>query len=61
VILQKHTDGRVADITTFTLADGLSWKSGERVRTEDMKPWLGARASQGKLPPNGFPRQNRFT
>jgi topoisomerase IV subunit A len=61
VLLQKHTDGRVADITTFTLADGLSWKSGERVRTEDMKPWLAARASQGKLPPNGFPRQNRFT
>ncbi len=61
VILQKHADGRVADITTFVLAEGLSWKSGERVRTEDMTPWLGARASQGKLPPNGFPRQNRFT
>ncbi len=62
VILQKYRDGGAADIKVFTLAQGLSWKSGERVRTEtDLSPWLGKRASVGRLPPTGFPRSNRFT
>jgi topoisomerase-4 subunit A len=61
VMLQKYRDGGVADIKIFTLADGLSWKSGERERTEkDLTPWLGKRASAGRLPPLGFPRTNRF-
>ncbi|MDA8231225.1 MAG: DNA topoisomerase IV subunit A [Magnetospirillum sp.] len=61
VMLQKYRDGGAADITVFTLADGLSWKSGERERTErDLTPWLGKRASAGRLPPTGFPRSNRF-
>ncbi|AVM73667.1 DNA topoisomerase IV subunit A [Magnetospirillum gryphiswaldense] len=62
VLLQKYRDGGVADIKVFTLADGLSWKSGERTRTEqDLTPWLGKRASVGRLPPTGFPRANKFT
>ena len=61
VILQKYRDGSTADIKLFTLADGLSWKAGERERTErDLAPWLGKRASAGRLPPLGFPRSNRF-
>ncbi len=61
VILQKYRDGKVADIKVFTLAQGLSWSLGERVRTElDLTPWLGKRASVGRLPPTGFPRGNRF-
>ncbi|MFD2233785.1 DNA topoisomerase IV subunit A [Phaeospirillum tilakii] len=61
VILQKYRDGGTADIKLFTLADGLSWSLGERTRTEtDLTLWLGKRASVGRLPPNGFPRSNRF-
>ncbi len=61
VALQKFKDAHLADVTTFTFAEGLSWVSGERTRTEaDMRPWLGNRAGQGKLPPTGFPRSNTF-
>jgi topoisomerase-4 subunit A len=61
VILQRYRDGGLADARVFRLADGLSWRSGERTRTEtDLRPWLGDRAQAGKLPPNGFPKSNRF-
>ncbi|MTJ82416.1 MAG: DNA topoisomerase IV subunit A [Telmatospirillum sp.] len=61
VILQKYRDGGVSDILIFTLADGLSWKMGERTRTEtNLMPWLGKRATVGRMPPNGFPRSNKF-
>jgi topoisomerase-4 subunit A len=61
VALQKYRDGRLADARAFILADGLSWTLGEKTRTEaDMRPWLGARAQAGRLPPNGFPKSNRF-
>ena len=55
-------DGGLSDLTTFDIATGLSWPAaGERTRTEaDMSPWLGKRAGVGKLPPHGFPRDNRF-
>jgi topoisomerase-4 subunit A len=61
VMLQKYRDGGAADIKVFTLAEGLSWPLGERMRTEpDLTPWLGKRASVGRLPPTGFPRSNKF-
>ena len=61
VILQKYRDGGVADIKVFALAQGLSWSLGDRTRTEsDLTPWLGKRASIGRLPPTGFPRNNKF-
>ena len=61
VMLQKYRDGGVADITVFQLDQGLSWRLGERERTEkDLLPWLGKRASIGRLPPTGFPRSNKF-
>jgi len=61
VILQKYKDGGIADLKLFTFAEGLTFKSGERTRTEpDATPWLGARASAGKLPPTGFPKNNKF-
>jgi topoisomerase-4 subunit A len=34
VTLQKYKDGGLSDVKAFKLADGLTWKSGERVRTE---------------------------
>ncbi len=64
VALQKYRDGGLADVLPFRLADGLSWTMGGkegRTRTEtDLANWLGARAQVGRLPPMGFPRNNRF-
>ena len=61
VILQKYGQGGLADIKTFTLAEGLSWRSGERTRMEtDLTSWIGKRAQAGRLPPKWFARTNRF-
>ena len=62
VMLQRYSKGGMADVTTFTLADGLSWQAGSRTRTETrLTDWVGKRAQAGRLPPGGFPRSNRFT
>ena len=62
VILQRYKDGTLADVKTFSLADGLSWKMGERTRTEtDLLAWQGRRGGTGRMPPTGFPRPARFT
>lgn len=62
VMLQKYKDGALGDVKTFNMKDGLTWKSGERDRTEsDIRGWLGERAQSGKLPPNGFARSNKFS
>ncbi len=51
----------LSDAKVFTRKDGLSWRSGERVRVEtDLQYWRGNRAGAGKAPPHGFPRSNRF-
>jgi topoisomerase IV subunit A len=61
VQLQRYKDGGIADARVFRLADGLSWKSGERVRTEtNLKDWLGNRAQAGRQPPVGFPKAGKF-
>ena len=64
VTLQRYRDGGLADATTLKLDEGLSWKMGGdtgRVRTEsDMRLWKVARGAAGRLPPNGFPRDNKF-
>ena len=62
VRLQKYKDGGLMDATTFTLADGLSWKDpAGRTRSEtDLSEWQGARASAGRMAPRGFPRDNKF-
>ncbi len=61
VQLQRYSSGGIADARVFRLADGLSWKSGERIRTEtNLRDWLGARAQTGRQPPVGFPRNGRF-
>ena len=62
VILQRYKDGTLADVKTFRLADGLSWKMGERTRIEtDLVAWHGRRGGAGRMPPTGFPRPARFT
>lgn len=62
VILQRYKDGGLADVKTFTMAEGLTWSIGSgRKRTETtLDAWLGNRAGSGRLPPNGFPRSNKF-
>ncbi|MBA4760207.1 DNA topoisomerase IV subunit A [Sphingomonas sp.] len=64
VQLQRYRDGGLSDAVTFRFADGLSWRMGGeqgRTRTEaDLAPWRAARGAAGRMPPNGFPRDNRF-
>lgn len=61
VILQRYKDGGLSDAKVFTLKKGLTWYSGGRERSESkLKSWLGERAQAGRLPPNGFPRANKF-
>ena len=64
VTLQRYRDGGLADATTLKLDEGLSWKMGGdtgRTRTEgDVRLWKVARGAAGRLPPNGFPRDNKF-
>ncbi|MET0363070.1 MAG: DNA topoisomerase IV subunit A, partial [Sphingobium sp.] len=64
VQLQRYRDGALSDATTFTLAEGLSWAMGGetgRTRTEtDLLPWRAARGASGRMPPQGFRRDNRF-
>ena len=61
VRLQKYKDGGLSDVKVFALAEGLSWKLGDKVRVEtDLKSWIGERAQAGRLPPNGFPKKSKF-
>jgi topoisomerase IV subunit A len=61
VMLQKYREGGLRDAKVFRLAHGLTWRLGEKVRTEtNLRDWLGERAQAGRLPPNGFPKSGRF-
>ena len=63
VRLQKYKDGGLSDVTTFHIANGLSWLDpAGRTRTEtDLTEWVAKRASAGRMAPRGFPRDNKFT
>ncbi len=62
VLLQKHRDGKLADAKVFRLADGLTWRLGEKTRTETgLRDWTGARGQAGRMPPNGFPKTGKFS
>ena len=60
--LDKSATG-LADVTTLTLAEGLSWKDpAGRTRVEsELADWIGKRAGAGRMAPRGFPRDNKFT
>jgi topoisomerase-4 subunit A len=64
VQLQRYRDGGLSDAISLTLAQGLSWTMGGetgRTRTEtDLLPWRAARGAAGRMPPQGFRRDNRF-
>ncbi len=63
VIMQKYKDGGLSDAKTFEMKAGLDWEAGvgrTRVETK-LLAWIGKRAQAGRLPPNGFPKANKFS
>ncbi|KKC39631.1 DNA topoisomerase IV subunit A [Devosia epidermidihirudinis] len=64
VRLQRYKDGGISDLKTFYAADGLTWTdSSGRTYTkpmEELSDWVGDRATAGRQPPTGFPRNNKF-
>ncbi|MCP4565163.1 MAG: DNA topoisomerase IV subunit A [Bosea sp.] len=64
VKLQRYKDGGLSDAKTFKLEDGLTWldTSGRTwtVAQAELLEWLGHRAEAGRLPPKGFPKNNKF-
>ncbi len=62
VILQKYKDGGLSDVKTFNMEEGFTYIKGNGThKVDDIRPWLGKRATAGRLPPNGFPRSNKFS
>ena len=63
VRLQRFKEGGLSDARVFQLADGLTWRDSAgriTVGKTDLAEWIGNRAEAGRLPPKGFPRNNRF-
>jgi topoisomerase IV subunit A len=61
VILQRYSQGGLADVTTLSLNEGLTWSTAGGVRTEkDIADWVGKRAQSGQLPFRGFTKGNTF-
>lgn len=64
VRLQRYKDGGVSDAKVFKLEDGLTWRDSSgrtwTVAQADLLEWLGHRAEAGRLPPKGFPKNNKF-
>jgi len=62
VRLQKYKDGGLSDLKAFALSEGLAWidSSGRNWTVTELDDWVGTRAQAGRLPPKGFPRNNRF-
>lgn len=61
VKLQRYKDGGLSDLKCITLSEGLEWQTKTLTRHEpDLREWLGDRAQAGRLPPRGFPRNNKF-
>jgi topoisomerase-4 subunit A len=64
VRLQRYKDGGLSDAKVFTLADGLTWRDSSgrtwTVAQSELTEWVGHRGEAGRLPPKGFPKNNRF-
>lgn len=63
VILQKYKEPKtyLSDVITFKKDDGLCWVNGSRnFKVADVSMWQGKRASVGHMPPDGFPKVNKF-
>jgi topoisomerase-4 subunit A len=64
VRLQRYREGGISDAKVFSKSEGLSWKdSAGRTFTlamRELNDWIGNRAEAGRLPPKGFPKNNKF-
>ena len=63
VILQKYKEPKtyLSDVITFKKDDGMAWVNGARnFKVQDVSMWQGKRASVGHMPPDGFPKVNKF-
>jgi len=62
--LQRYKDGGLSDAKVFAIADGLTWRDSAgrtfTVSRPELNEWVGNRAEAGRLPPKGFPKNNRF-
>lgn len=62
VIFQKFKNAKLTDIKIFNKADGLSWNIGGKIRLEkNITAFLAKRGAAGKIPPSGFPKNNKFS
>lgn len=61
VTLQKYKSAQLSDIKGFNSQNGLSWSLGSKTRTEkDILDWRSRRGAIGKIPPTGFPKNNKL-
>ena len=63
VILQKYNEPNtfLSDIKLFNSLSGLSWKNGvKNFKITDIKLWQVKRATIGHMPPDNFPKSNKF-
>lgn len=64
VRLQRYREGGISDARVFAIKEGLTWKDSAgrnfTVNAADLKDWIGNRADAGRLPPKGFPKNNKF-
>ncbi len=64
VRLQRYREGGISDAKVFSKTEGLSWKDSAgrtfTVAMRDLREWVGNRAEAGRLPPKGFPKNNKF-
>ncbi len=64
VLLQRYKDGGLSDARVFAMGEGLTWQDSSgrtwTVKEADLNDWRGARAQAGRLPPKGFPKNNKF-
>ena len=61
VLLQKYRDAKLGGAKVFNSNEGLSWNLGTKTRLEkDIMSLRTKRGSVGKMPPSGFPKNNRF-
>lgn len=61
VILQRFKDAKLSDIKIFNISEGLIWNVGDKTKLEkNILPFLAKRGGAGKIPPTGFPKNNKF-
>lgn len=62
VRLQKYKGSDLSDARVFKAEDGLTWTSsaGRTFTVKGFTDWIGVRAQAGRMPPSGFPKNNKF-